>query len=330
MKKILVLCGTGAIGTYLVPELLSMGYKVDVVSVDDVISHHINLRYIKLDLSDFYKVKELVKGEYNAIIDLFVYRSVELFKPYADLFLNSSDQYIFFSSYRVYAGDYPIKETSPRLFDLTKDDVLLKSGDYCIYKAQCEDYLKNSGKKNWTILRPSITFSKRRFQLVTLEADVFMWRVFNHKTVILPREAMDIQGTLTWAGDSGRLIARLIFNPYAYGEIFTVSTSEHHTWKEMAQIYNEIKPFSYICVDAKTYCDLIIPDNIFIKQQLVYDRCLNRVVDNTKILNATGMKQEQLASAKQSLAFELRGYIADSCSPFNKNFDDYISKMETK
>ena len=34
-KKVLVPGGTGAMGVYLVPELLKMGYKVDVVSLDD-------------------------------------------------------------------------------------------------------------------------------------------------------------------------------------------------------------------------------------------------------------------------------------------------------
>ena len=42
-KKILVLGGTGAMGVYLVPELLRMGYRVDVVSLDDIKSDNPNL-----------------------------------------------------------------------------------------------------------------------------------------------------------------------------------------------------------------------------------------------------------------------------------------------
>ena len=34
MKKVLVLGATGAMGMYLVPELVSMGYQVDAVSLD--------------------------------------------------------------------------------------------------------------------------------------------------------------------------------------------------------------------------------------------------------------------------------------------------------
>ena len=35
-KKVLVPGGTGAMGVYLIPELLHLGYAVDVVSLDDI------------------------------------------------------------------------------------------------------------------------------------------------------------------------------------------------------------------------------------------------------------------------------------------------------
>ena len=34
-QKILILGGTGAMGVYLVPELLHMGYQVHVISLDE-------------------------------------------------------------------------------------------------------------------------------------------------------------------------------------------------------------------------------------------------------------------------------------------------------
>lgn len=34
MKKIMLLGGSGALGSYLMPELLNMGYQVHVVSLD--------------------------------------------------------------------------------------------------------------------------------------------------------------------------------------------------------------------------------------------------------------------------------------------------------
>ena len=43
MKKILVMGGTGVMGAHLVPELIKMGYKVDVVSLEDKASANLNL-----------------------------------------------------------------------------------------------------------------------------------------------------------------------------------------------------------------------------------------------------------------------------------------------
>ena len=40
MKKVLVLGGTGAMGQFLVPELLELGYQVDAVTLDNVQSQN--------------------------------------------------------------------------------------------------------------------------------------------------------------------------------------------------------------------------------------------------------------------------------------------------
>ena len=90
--------------------------------------------------------------------------------------------------------------------------------------------------KNWTIVRPTITFSKYRFQLVTLEAPILIHRAMAGKTVLLPELAMDIQATMSWAGDVGKMFTRLVLNPKAYAESFSICTAEHHTWREIAAL----------------------------------------------------------------------------------------------
>lgn len=45
--KVLVLCGTGSIGSYTVKELLSLGYKVDVTTREDLVSDNENVLYFK-------------------------------------------------------------------------------------------------------------------------------------------------------------------------------------------------------------------------------------------------------------------------------------------
>ena len=45
-RKVLILGATGAMGTYLVPEMLKKGWQVDAVSLDKVVSEHPALHYI--------------------------------------------------------------------------------------------------------------------------------------------------------------------------------------------------------------------------------------------------------------------------------------------
>ena len=303
--RILAIGATGALGTYLVPALLDKGCAVDVISLDDVRSDRENLCYIRMNAKDPSQLEPVVKTNYDAIVDFMIYPNPDEYRPFLDLFLSHTGHYVFLSTYRIYAGSWPITEASPRLLDVSQDQRLLTSGDYCIYKAQEEDMLRADGRNHYTILRPAITYSKRRFQLVTLEAAVLVWRMLRGKTVVLPKEALDIQGTLSWAGDFGRLVSRLVMNQTAMGETYTVSTSEHHSWREIADLYREIGGLKYVAAGIEDFLSIIAPGSIHARQQLVYDRCFNRVVDNTKILSATGTKQSDMMPLRDGLAREL-------------------------
>lgn len=314
-KKILVLGGTGAMGVYLVPELLSMDYQVHVAALggfEGLPQGNPHLTCEQCDAKDMGTLCELLKGGYDAVVDFMMYGTAEFRERYS-LFLENTEHYVFLSSYRVYAGNTPITENSPRLLDASEDLEFLAHEDYALFKAREEDILNQSAFSNWTIVRPAITYSKQRFQLTTLEAAVVVRRSFCGKTLILPEEAMPVQGTMTWAGDVAKMIARLVLNQRAYRECFTVSTAEHHTWKEIASFYEQLIGLHYITVDAETFLNIIAPGNVDAKWQLQYDRMFDRVIDNSKILNATGLKQEELMPLYDGLKQEL--------SAFPRNFD---------
>ena len=94
-------------------------------------------------------------------------------------------------------------------------------------------------------MRPAITYSKLRYQLVTLEANTVIYRAFNNKKIVLPKEAMDVYGTMSWAGDVAKMISGLVLNKAAYKEAFTLATSEHHTWQEIVGYYEELIGLQY-------------------------------------------------------------------------------------
>lgn len=329
-KKILVIGGTGAMGTYLVPELSKLNYKVDVVSLDDVISDDSNVTYYKEDAKNLNNLKKLLQNNYDAIVDFMIYLNVVEFTKTYKLMLENTKHYIYLSSYRVYDYSPITTENSPRLLDSSEDAEFLAHNDYSLYKAAEENILSGSKYDNWTIIRPAITYSKRRFQLTTLEAPLFVPRALNGKIVVLPQGCLDKQATMTWGGDVAKMIARLIFNPKAYKEAFSVTTDEHHSWREIAEYYKDLIGLKYVSV----------PDDIYLKifgsnknslYQLKYDRCFDRIMDNSKILNVTGLKQSELMTLKKGLEKELSALPKDlnwGCEELNINMDNILNDLQ--
>jgi len=329
-KKILVLGGTGAMGVYLVPELVKMGYKVHVVSLDNVKSDNPNIVYTQGNGKDAVFLRELMKNKYDAIVDFMMYFTKEFSEVYK-IFLENTNHYVFLSSYRVYADkESPITEKSPRLLDVSDDKDYFATEDYSLFKAREENILNASGFGNWTIVRPAITFSKFKYQLITHEADVLIYRAFNKKRVVLPEAAMNIQGIMTWAGDVAKMFSYIILNKAAYKETYTLSTAEHHTWKEISEYYKELIGLDCVWTDTETYLKFFdMPLQRDVKYKLLYDRCYNRVIDNTKILKITGLKQTDFMTLEQGLKKELSALPKDTVWP-KTNTNDYMDEWLNK
>lgn len=313
-KKILVLGGTGAMGQYLVPALAERGAAVTVSYINDVVKPPPvpGVKYVEGNAKDVSFLRELLKEGFDAIVDFLVYPTRDLIHCLPFLTENT-DHYIYLSTYRIYDNkEIPIKETSPRLLDSTEDIFLKNSDDYSIYKARGENILHALPRKNWTIIRPAITYSLFRNQLVTLEAAFTVGRAFQNKKTALPLSAKNIQGTMTWAGDVAQMIKGLLFNEKAMGEAYTVATAEHHSWGEIADYYKDICGLESVWVDDEDYIDMTIKimgyDPFYgrlARYQLIYDRLFDRIIDNSKILGATGMKQEELMPLYKGLELEI-------------------------
>lgn len=298
-KRILVLGGTGAIGLYLVPELIKKGYSVDVTSRQGG-RKGLRLNYIAGDAKNDSLLDDVLKNKYDAIIDFMQY-STDEFKQRVDKLLNNTDQYIFTSTYRVFSDkDTIITEKTPRLLDVSRDKDFLGTDEYALAKARSEDLLRASGKSNWTIIRPSITYSKNRFQLGVLESEIFIKRTLEGGLVPFPQEMIHKKTTMTWAGDVARMISSLVLNPKAYGEDFNVVTNESRTWHEVAEIYKKAIGLRLKEVDLDEFIG-IYPQ----KYQILYDRMFNRVMDNSKILNISKLGQDSLISLDEGLSKEL-------------------------
>lgn len=330
MKKVLVIGATGAMGRYLVPELVGLNYSVTGVGLDESAPWGDIATYVKGDAFDKDFLGQLLKEGFDGVVDFMNYGKFD-FSDYMELFLENTDHYIFLSSCRIYDDkEQPIKETSPRLWDSTEDEVLKASHDYCIYKAQDEDRLRASKYSNWSIVRPATTFSTMRLQLVTLEFKHCVARALMGKRVILPVQAKDKPATLSWGGDVAKMIARILFKEEAKREAYNVCSAENRTWEEIAGYYHDLVGLEAVWVDKEDYLKILSPDlRPQIRWQLEYARLFRRITDNSKVLALTGLKQEEMMPMYDGLKLEIGNipshYVPDD-GEIGKRMDAYLKE----
>ena len=326
-ERVLVLGATGAMGQYLVPILAEMKYQVDAVALEERRSSLPNVNYIKANAKDLDVFRELLERKYDGIVDFLIYNSCDL-PCYMPRWVNGTGHYIYLSSYRVFDDkEHPIRESSPRLLDTADDIVLRNSDNYCIYKARGENIIRTLPKNRWSIVRPAITYSLLRYQLVTLEASDTVGRALAGKKTVLPEPARHVQGTMSWAGDVALMLAKLLFNDQALGEDFNVCTAEHHPWEEIAAYYTEICNLQPVWVDTEDYLKIVNPGLLGFNNrwQLECDRYFDRIMDNSKVLAATGMKQESLMKLREGLEKEIARCPRDFPWRVNTAMDEYLA-----
>ena len=329
-ERVLVLGASGAMARYMIPFLAENGCQVDGIALDKVESSNPNVKYYQGNAKELPLLREFLSHNYDAIVDYLTYTTSEI-PFYLPQLLDHTDHYIFLSSGRVYDNlEKPVKETSPRLIDSSKDALLLNSDDYCIYKARGENLLFSRPRKNWTIVRPATTYSYLRYQLVTLEAANTVGRAFAGKKVVVPIQAKDKPATLSWGGDAGRMIGKLLFCEAALGEAYNINSAENHTWGEIADYYKDICYLEAVWVDKEDYLQILNPDPYRMgpRWQLEYARLFDREVDNSKVLAVTGMKQSDMMPLYDGLKMEISRTPKDYPWPNNQRMDDYLAAMK--
>lgn len=283
MTTILILGGTGAMGIYLVEFLNKKGIKC-IVTTRKHKANHENIEYVQGNAMDgTFLIPLLQSRHWSAVIDFMSYKT-ETFAHRLPVLLENTDQLIYLSSARVYAeSNKPITEDSPRLLDVCPDKEYTSTDEYALAKARQENLLRQSEKRNWTIIRPYITFSDYRLQLSSLEKEYWLNRALNGKTIVFSKDLAEKTTTFTYGGDVARGIAAIIGKEEALGESFHITSSKSYKWREILETY-------LTAIEEKTGRK---PNVLFTDQwqdyygggkwQVKYDRLFDRTFDNSKI-----------------------------------------------
>lgn len=283
--SILLLGGTGAMGGHLTEILAEQGHDVVVTSRRERESKHKNVKYIIGNAHDEQFVLNLLNNNcYDALVDFMVYKTEE-FKCRVDNLCSKVGQYVFLSSARVYADSEDlITEESPRWLDVCKDSEYLKTDEYALSKAREENILKDSIYRNWTIIRPYITYSESRLQLGVMEKEAWLYRCVHGRTIVFSKDIASKFTTLTYGYDVSRGIAAVIGYDKALGEAFHITQPHTMTWSDILNIYlEEIESQIGMCPCVLMTDIALNMRYVGTKWQVKMDRQLNRRFDSSKI-----------------------------------------------
>ena len=281
--RILILGGTGAMGRFLVPMLDNGDNEIVITSRS---SHEDRgaVHYVKGDAMELDFIKNLLaSSSFDAIVDFMSYSSAQ-FRDRYELFLDHTRQYVFISSARVYAeSKEPITEDTPRLLDVSQDKDFLATDEYALAKARSEDMLRASGRTNWTIFRPSITYGTERFQLGVLEKENWLYRALHGRSIVFSDDIAGKITAMTHGRDVAAAIAALIGKNEALGGTFH-ATGISLTWSEILRCYVDVLEKHGIKARVKM---TPITQNISCwgrpVYQVIYCRYYDRSFDNTRI-----------------------------------------------
>jgi len=306
-KKVLLIAGTGTLGASAYPELVKLGYHVDVISLEDYRSVSPALDFIRASAdTDYLETFFAERGRYDAVVDFLHTPEKAALERRQDLILAHTDQFVYLSSYRTYSShDRVITEESEQWLDAPANDRMLAEDDYAIPKAIGERHLRATGGRNWTIIRPIISFTHFRLDLVTVGAYAILYRTAAGKPIPLPAECRDKHCGVTWGGNTGLQIAHLIGKEAALGEAFTLGTDEGLTWGTVAGYYEELAGARFRWIPAEDYLKIATPGSYMDRQMIYTDRILDRSVDFSKVMRVTGLDPKRFMGCRDAIAHEL-------------------------
>lgn len=303
---ILLLGGTGAVGVPLSLILLEMGHEVYVTTRNVRKSEDDRIHYVIGNAHDKDFLFGLIKQKrFDAIVDFMVYSEDEFSEKYGTL-LNYTEQYIFLSSARVFSNNNIITEHTERLLDVSKDIEFINSKEYAISKAIEENYLLRNSNRNWTIVRPYITYFTERLQLGTLEKEDWLFRVNHKKSIVFSKDIANKYTTMTNGYDVADCISRIIGNERTLGKAYNCVSSECCTWEEILSIYLECienilgKRPDVFWVDKHEDMGLY-------SYQARYDRMFDRRFDNSSIIEDLG--KTHFISIREGLSLCLTQFL---------------------
>jgi len=290
-KRILVIGGTGTMGRPLVEQLLE-----DTDNEVWVVGRHLKQRDISnqhLLAGNAFNISFLRENvlcrHYDAIVD-FLWYDEDIFSKSIQMLLNATEQYISLSSAAVYVESKDvIDESTLRDYDVASENERRNCRDYNFVKARLENILKDTGRKNWTIIRPHLTFNSNRIPLCSWEINIWLQRAIHYLPIAIPVDLLCYKTTFTHGSYLAHQIINLIGCEKALGETFQLGSETVYSWGEIVNVINEIlEELRYPLKIFPTEAKIIAEKCPWNANSLIHNRMRDLCFSTNKYRKATG------------------------------------------
>lgn len=226
--KVLVIGGTGNIGTAVVNTLIAKGRKVTLCGRGQ---GRPDCGFIRADRTRHaeFELEMARYGSWDCVIDMVGYTPMDA-KSAVRAFAGRTEQFIFCSTVDTFvkpAPSYPVGSDAPRGAD--------PRFGYAYSKVRMEEILEEAaavGAFALTIVRPAATYNDHSAPIGILNSGLAVMR---RMRLGLPVIVMG-DGMTLWCSahrdDVGSAIARAAGNPHTYGKAYTLAGEEALTWKQ--------------------------------------------------------------------------------------------------
>lgn len=144
--------------------------------------------------------------------------------------------------------------------------------------------MNTSKKKNYTIIRPSITYGTERLQLGVWEKENWLHRALHQRSIVFSEDIAFKYTTMTSSYDVAKGILYLIGNLDALGETYHITSEKAYTWNEILNVYLTVfkEELGFTPNVVMTHKSTKIRDQAS-KYQVIYCRYYDRRFSNAKI-----------------------------------------------
>lgn len=295
-------------GVPLTKILADKRHRVYVTSRRARVSEVENVTFLQGYAHDLSFIKCALSGShYDAIVDFMSYSTKEFQERYA-IMLEAARQYIFISSARVFAEcKGKISEDSPRLLDACRDEAYLATDEYALAKARQENLLRSSGRTNWTIIRPSITYNDYRLQMGAFDKEGWLYRALHGRSIVLSRDVADKLTAMTHGADLTRALANMIGQGSALGKAFNIATEKSYTWRQILPFYLDVLEEVTGSRPRVVEAEQSVKMRDGSRYQIMYARSLNRSFDASALKPYVDVST--FLDAKEGLRTALRNFL---------------------